>query len=412
MNHGGFTTKAVHASAVKANAQGALQFPLFTGAAYEFETAEAMRDSFAGKKAAHAYSRISNPTVEAFEIRMARLEDGRGAIAASSGMAAISTVLLNLLSAGDSLVVASSLFGGTFSLLRNVLAPLGIQSRFVPITDPAAVEEAIDGSTRALFVETIANPGMVVPDFAALSGIARRHGIVLVADGTVTTPYLFNARGHGVDIIIHSTTKYISGGWAGVGGIIVDLGTFDWGSIPSLKQYRRFNEMAFIARLRREVHRETGCCMSPLVAGFQSMGLETLSLRMDRICGNAARMADFLALRDDVRSVGYPGLAASPFHEVSRKQFNGMFGGILTFELNDAAACYRFLNGLSLIKKATNFGDNRSLAIHPASTIFAGMPPEERVSLGAPDAMIRLSAGIEDPDDIIDDIGRALGSAA
>lgn len=408
----GFTTRAVHGPGARKESLNAIRFPVYAGVAHDFESAEAMSEAFTGKRAAHSYSRISNPTVEAFERGMTLLEEGVASVALSSGMAAITAVFTNILSAGDSIVAASSLFGGTFSLIKNVLGPLGIEGRFVPIVDPAAVERAIDGTTRAIFLETIANPAMVVPDISAIAEIARARRIPLIADSTVTTPYLFSARTFGVDIAVHSTTKYISGGGSAMGGIIVDLGTFDWSALPALKGYHRLGDMAFIARLRKEVCRETGGCMSPFTAGIQALGLETISLRMDRICRNASRMAEYLSSRSDVRKVHYPGLASSPYFDIARRQFNGQFGGILAFELDDREACFRFLNGLTLIKKAANFGDNRSLAIHPASTIFAGQSAEERRELGAVDSLIRFSAGIEDPEDIIGDIEVALGSAA
>jgi len=408
MKYRGFTTQAIHGPVMKTDAHHALQFPIYAGVAYDFESAEAMSDAFAGKRAAHVYSRISNPTVEAFEMKMAALENGLSAVAVASGMAAISTTLINCLQKGDSVVAASSLFGGTYSFLRNVLDALGIKSHFVPITDMRAVEKAIDENARVLLLETISNPGMIVPDFTAISDIARPHKVVVIADSTVTTPYLFNAKKFGVDIVIHSTTKYISGGATSVGGMIVDLGTFKWSSLPALANYHRFNEMAFTARLRKEVYRETGGCLSPHHAYLQSLGLETLALRMDRTCGNALAVAEFLETQSMVKTLRYPGLRSSSFYELSRKQFNGRFGGILTFELPDKAASFRFLNNLSLVKRTPNLGDNKTLALHPASTIFAGFTDEERKSLGVGDSMIRLSIGIEEPEDIINDIQEAL----
>ncbi len=408
MKAAGFTTKAIHGTGPHKDAHQALRFPVYDGVAFDFASAEAMADAFSGRTAVHAYSRISNPTVEAFERRITLLEQGLATVAVSSGMAAISITLLNLLNAGDNIVAASSLFGGTYSLLKNVLGPLGIATRFVPADDPQSVAAAMDDRTRVIFLETISNPCMIVPDFEAISAIARKHRAVVVADSTVTTPYLFSAGKFGVNVVVHSTTKYVSGGATSMGGVIVDLGNYDWPAIPALQDFHRLRQWAFIARLRKQVYRETGGCLSPHNAYLQNLGTETLALRMDRICRNTQTIAGFLETQAAVRSVLYPGLASSPFHDLAKRQYNGLFGGILSFHLPDCAACFHFLNTLSLIKRATNLGDNKTLALHPASTIFTGFTAGEMKSLGVDDTLIRLSVGIEDPDDLLADIGQAL----
>ncbi|MFA5180482.1 MAG: aminotransferase class I/II-fold pyridoxal phosphate-dependent enzyme [Syntrophales bacterium] len=408
MKTAGFATIAVHEAGPKKDAHRALRFPIYAGAAFDFESAEAMADTFSGRRAAHAYSRISNPTVEALERKMTVLEAGLATVAVSSGMAAIAAALLNLLTAGDNIVAASSLFGGTYSLFRNVFEPLGISTRFVSADDVRAIEGAIDDHTRVVFLETISNPCMIVPDFVAIAEIAHKNNVVLMADSTVTTPYLFNAGQFGLNVVVHSTTKYVSGGATSMGGVIVDLGNFDWTHIPALKNYHRFKEMAFIARLRKEVYRETGSCLSPHNAYLQILGLETLSLRMDRICRNAQAIAEFLEAQRAVRSVLYPGLDSSPFHDLARQQFDGLYGGVLSFNLPDRAGCFSFLNALSIIRRASNLGDNKTLALHPASTIFAGFTEVELKSIGIDDTLIRISVGIEDSVDLIDDIRAAL----
>lgn len=404
----GFSTKAVHESGARKESMHALRFPIYAGVAYDFDSAEAMADCFGGRSMDFAYSRISNPSVEVFEKRMTVLENGFASVAVSSGMAAISTAVLNLLNEKDNLVAASSLFGGTYSLFENVLRPLGIETRFVSIDKPAAVEAAVDGRTRAIFLETISNPCIVVPDVEAISAIAKRRNVVVVADSTVTTPYLFKAKPFGVNVIVHSATKYISGGATSMGGVIVDMGNFDWTSVPALRSYHRFHEQAFTARLRKEIYRETGSCLSPHDAYLQTLGLETLSLRMERICRNAQTVAEFLADHAAVRAVMYSGLASSPFHELAHRQFNGLHGGVLSFRLPDKAASFRFLNRLTLIRRATNLGDNKSLAIHPASTIFANLTAEAIRGLGVDETLVRISVGIEEIDDLIDDIQNAL----
>jgi len=404
----GFSTRAIHGAGPGKEAHRALQFPIYAGVAHDFESAETMADTFFGRKAAFAYSRIANPTVDAFEKKLTSLEDGLATVAVSSGMAAISITLLNLLSKGDNIVSSSSLFGGTYSLFRNILAPLGIEVRFVQIDNLEAVEAAIDAQTRAIFFETISNPCSVVPDFEGLSRLARSNKIPLITDSTTTTPYLFRAKRHGVNIVVHSTTKYISGGATSMGGAIVDLGNFDWSSVPSLKGYHRLRDMAFIARLRKEVYREIGSCMSPHDAYLQSLGLETLALRMERVCRNAQEIAEFLSELGPVGSVIYPGLISSPYHERAKQQFDGKYGGVLAFSLPDKASCFRFLNRLSLVRRSSNLGDNKSLALHPSTTIYAGFTADEQKAMGVDDRLIRLSIGIEDADDIIADLQQAL----
>jgi len=404
----GFTTRAIHEPTLGRDANRALMFPIYAGVAHEFENAEAMEETFTGRRAAFAYSRIANPTVTAFERKLTALEDGTGSVAVSSGMAAISVSLLNLLSKGDTLVAASSVFGGTYALFKKVFYPLGITVKFVPVTDIGRIEDAMDDSTRALFLETVSNPDTMIPDFEEISRIASRHNAAVVADSTVTTPYLFPAKKFGVNVVVHSTTKYISGGATSMGGAIIDLGNFDWSHIPALKEYHRFGSMAFLARLRCEVYRNTGSCLSPFEAYLQSLGLETLGLRMDRICKNTQAVAEFLEPQNAVTKVYYPGLASSPFHGLAKKQLGGKCGGILAFGLVDRKACFRFLNRLALIRRASNIGDNKTLAIHPASTIFAELNEQEKRDTGVDDTLIRLSVGIEDADDIIADIRQAL----
>jgi len=407
----GFTTKAIHESGVPKEGLRALRFPIYSGVAHDFESAEAMADTFFGRNADFAYSRISNPTVQVFENKMTALESGFATVAVSSGMAAISATILNLAGEGDNIVAASSLFGGSYSLLANVVSNLGVTPRFVAIDDVAAIRSAIDGRTRGVFMETISNPCIQVPNFEAISRVALERKVPVIADSTVTTPYLFNGIRFGVNVVVHSTTKYISGGATSMGGVIVDLGNFDWTAIPSLARYHRFKENAFVARLRREVYRESGACLSPHDAYLQTLGLETLSLRMEKICRNAQTLAEYLDRRDSVASVMYSGLASSPYHEVAQRQFNGAHGGVLSFRLSSKERSFQFLNRLSLIKRATNIGDNKTLAIHPASTIFAHFKEEELAALGVDETLVRISTGIEDTEDLIEDIRQALGGA-
>jgi len=405
-----FETHALHGNEAQRETHNALRFPVYSGVAFAFDKAEAMEQAFTHRKPAHAYSRITNPSVEHFEKKLTLLEQGLGTIALSSGMAGLTTALLALLKRGDNLVASKYLFGNTYSLLKNTLSEFGIETRFVDIRECGRIAEAIDGETRLILVETISNPQMVVPDFQKIATLAAEKGLILVVDGTVTTPYLFAAKEFGVHVVIHSTTKFISGGATSVGGAIVDLGTYDWGRCPALKKYHRYGQGAFMARLRMEVHRNFGSCMSPQSAYLQTLGLETLVLRVRTSCDNALALAEYLNGRREVRSVYYPGLSESPFHALAKKQFNGHFGGVLSFELENKEEAFRFINRLQLIRRATNINDNKTLIIHPASTIFADCSREEKIAMNVSAGLIRLSVGIEHLEDLQDDISQAFAS--
>lgn len=406
----GFDTVAVHGRQPEAPGYRPIRFPIHAGVAYHFESAEDLEAAFAFRKPAHAYSRVTNPTVEAFEQKIASLEEGRGAICLSSGMAAIANVFFNLLQQGDNIVSSDTLFGNTYSFFRSTLKRLGIEARFVDITDPDQVEQAMDGHTRVVFMETISNPLMQVPDIAAITRIAHAGGAAVVVDGSVTTPYLLKGRHWGVDVMVHSSTKLISGGATSVGGVIIDTGVCDWSDFPNLGRFSRFGEWAFLARLRREVFRDLGACMAPQTAYLQSLGLETLSLRIEKACENCRRLAAHLVGHPRVRQVHYPGLSHSPYHHLAETQFKGRFGSILSFEMDDKSAAFGFLNRLQLIRRATNLGDNASLAIHPASTIFHEYSSEEKAAMGVNEGLLRISAGIETPDDLVGDVDQALAT--
>jgi O-acetylhomoserine (thiol)-lyase len=405
-----FETRAVHGNAAQNEAHNALRFPVYSGVAFDFAKAEDMELAFTHRKPAHVYSRITNPTIDHFEKKLTLLEQGLGTIALSSGMAALTTTLLAVLRRGDNLVAAKYLFGNTYSLLKDTLSEFGIETRFVDIRDCDRIAAAIDGQTRLILAETISNPQMVVPDFHKVAALAAEKGLILLVDGTVTTPYLFAAKEFGVHVVIHSTTKFISGGATSIGGAIVDLGTYDWRRCPALQKYHRYGQGAFLARLRMEVHRNFGSCMSPQSAYLQTLGLETLVLRVRTSCENSLALARYLQSRPEVRAVNYPGLDDSPYHELARRQFNGHYGGVLSFELENKVAAFRFINGLRLIRRATNINDSKTLVIHPASTIFADCSAEEKVEMNVSDSLVRLSTGIEHIADLLDDVGQAFDS--
>ncbi len=410
-NRPNLETMLVHGDGGPEEPAGATAPPIFQSAAFAYRTAEELEAVFAGRAPGYVYTRIANPTVAAFERRMAALEDGRGAIACASGMAAISAAVLGLAGAGDEIVSGNSLFGGTYSLFKQTLGRYGITVRFVEAADPAAYRAAITDRTRLIFVETIGNPKLDVPDLAALGGIAREAGVVLAVDGTVTTPLLLQPKNLGAGLVIHSASKFIGGHGNSIGGVIVDCGTFDWSSprYGHLAEFsRRAGGQAFLVYLRNQICRDLGGCLSPFNAFLLSTGLESLAVRMERHCSNAAELARFLAGHPRVEEVRYPGLVCHPDHETARRQFGGRYGALLTLRLENKAECFRFINGLKMVKNLANLGDARTLVIHPASTICRDLTGEERRAVGVSDDLVRISVGIEHPDDIIADLDRSL----
>jgi O-acetylhomoserine (thiol)-lyase len=406
-----FNTKAIHASLPKADAHGALRTPVYDTAAFEFDSAAALQAAFEGRQPAHTYSRSTNPTVEAFEQTLNALANGLGVVATASGMAAIAEVVMALAGRDAKVVTSRYVFGNTISLLSNTLGRWGLQTQFVDMRDLAAVDAAIDGQTAMVFLESVTNPQLQVADVAAIAAVADRKGVPVVLDGTATTPYLFQSRDAGAALEVLSTTKYVSGGATSIGGAIIDTGRFDWRRYPRLAGAAgRYGPQALLATLRREVHRNLGACLSPHNAYLQTVGLETLGLRVERSCANAMKIAQYLAGKDRVLSVNYPGLAGSPDHAVARRQFGDRYGGILTFELADKAACFRFMDHLQVIRRATNIGDNKTLVIHPASTIYCDYKEDELASVGVSNRMTRLSVGVEDADDLLEDLERGLSA--
>lgn len=409
MDINGFTTRVIHSDYAKKDAHNALQMPIYSNAAFEFETAEQMEETFQGRTSDHAYSRISNPTVENFEQRIHSITGALGVTALSSGMAAISNLFFTIAQSGDNLIASKHLFGNTYSFLTETLRAFGVETRFRDLTDADEIANAIDDKTIAIFFETITNPQLEIVDIAALSKLAKEKGLLLIADSTLTPPNIFRANELGVDIEVISSTKMITGGATSMGGLILDYGSYDWSGLPKLRDWaRRFGPFTFNAKLRKEVFRNLGACLSPYHAYLQSLGLETLSLRFGKAASNALQLAEYLQTEKKIRQVNYPGLTTSVFYETGTKQFGPLPGAMLTFDLESKEACFDFLNKLKLISRASNIYDNRSLIIHPASTIFVDYPPTKREELGVPDTLIRFSAGIEEADDLINDLHSAL----
>lgn len=409
MNKNSFEAQLLHTPYDKEDAYHSLSMPVYNTAAYEFETAEAMEEAFCGRTADHAYSRITNPTVRYFEKRIQTLTHAHSVTALNSGMAAVSNVFLTLAQAGANVVTSAHLFGNTYSFLKSTLGAFGVEVRFCDLTKPEEVRAQIDANTCAVFLEVITNPQLEVADLRALAAAAHATGVPLVADTTVVPFHIFCAREFGVDIEIVSSTKYISGGATSIGGLILDYGSFDWSRSPKLcTMSEQFGLSTFTAKLRKEVHRNLGAYMTPQVAYMQTLGLETMEVRFERQASTCLELARRLQALPSIVSVNYTGLETNPFYRLSTEQFGARPGAMLTFDLVSREACFRLMNRLQLIRRATNLFDNKSLAIHPASTIYGSFTEEQRQGMDVSQLTIRLSVGLESVDDLLGDIRRAL----
>ena len=405
----GFTTRIIHTPYAKEDANHALQQPIYSNAAFDFESAEQMELAFQGRLPVHAYSRITNPTVENFELRIKQITGALNVTALSSGMAAVSNVIFMLASAGTNIIASRHLFGNTYVFFESTIKEFGIETRFCDLTNNEEVKANIDSNTVAVFVETITNPQLEVVDLESLARTAHENNVPIVVDSTLTPPNVFNAREFGVDIEVISSTKCISGGGTSIGGLIVDYGTFSWSKSKKLAALaKKFGPYAFNYKLRREVFRNLGACMSPFAAYLQSLGLETLEMRFEKAATNCRELAEFLGSLPQVTDVNYPGKPGSQFGEISRRQFGAFPGAMLTFDFATREECFSFMKNLELIRRATNVYDNKTLILHPASTIYCDFDRETRKSLHVSDTMLRLSLGIEDLEDLKSDLVQAL----
>ena len=404
-------TLAIHGGYVPDGETGATTAPIYQTIAYTYSSGEELAAVFAGKAPGYVYTRIANPTNYALERRLTQLEGGVGSLVCSSGMAAITCVLTGLLQAGDHILSTAGIFGGTVSLFKNPFAKCGIETTFVDAADSKQFGKNIKKTTRMIFVETIGNPRMDVPDIPALSELAREAGIPLVVDSTLTTPILFQAKKWGVDIVVHSTTKFINGHGNSIGGAIIDTGNFSWekGPFEDIKELaKKAGQMAFLSHLRNLIYRDLGCCASPFNTFLTLTGLETLPGRMSRHCDNAQHLAEYLEGHGTVKWVNYPGLPSSRFCERVGKLFDGRGGGLLTFGLGSREAAFKFINATKLAQNMTNLGDAKTLVLHPSSTIFHEFALDKQKSMGVSEDMVRVSVGIEDFEDIRDDFAQAL----
>lgn len=424
-------TTGIHGGYKPDPATGSRAVPIYQTTSYVFNDTQHAADLFALKKFGNIYTRLMNPTVDVFEKRMALLEDGVAAVGTASGQAAITMAVMNLASAGDHVVSSGSLYGGTYTLFNYTLKRCGIDFTFVDPTDPENFRGAITKKTKALYAETLGNPKLDALDIEKTAKIAHDNGIPLIIDNTVGTPYLVNPIRYGADIVVHSATKYIGGFGTSVGGVMVDSGKFNWanGKFPGLTDpdpsyhglkfmesfgnVEGMGNIAFAIKARVSLLRDMGACMSPFNAFLFLLGLETLHLRMPRHSENAMEVARFLKEHKKVTWVNYPGLIDHPQHEVAREYFkNGWYSGLLGFGIKGGRESgKRFIEALKLVSHLANIGDSKTLAIHPASTTHQQLSAEEQKAAGVTEDFIRLSIGIEDVEDIIEDLSRALDKA-
>lgn len=415
-----FDTLQVHAGQEPDSATGARAVPIYQSSSFVFKNTKEAEARFNQSSPGDIYSRISNPTLSAFERRMAALEGGTTALAVASGSAAVAYAIMNVAEAGDEIVSASTLYGGTYHLFADTLPRYGIRTRFVSPDTAENFEAAITDKTKAVFIETLGNPGINIIDFAALAAIVDKHKLPLIVDNTFATPWLFRPFEHGATIVVHSATKFICGHGTSIGGVIVEGGNFDWscgrfpgftdrGPGPEEQSFADLGDTAFITKARTELLRDTGAALSPFHAWLFLQGLETLSLRMQRHVSNTERITEFLDAHPKVDKVNYPGLIQTPYHELKKRYFPRGAGSIFSLSLKAGLQEVRhFIDNLELFSLLANVADAKSLVIHPATTTHQQLSDAAKRAAGAGPEVIRLSIGLEDPDDLIEDLKHAL----
>ena len=417
-----FETLQLHAGQVLDATTKSRAVPIYQTTSFVFEDTQEGADLFALQKAGNIYTRITNPTTSAFEERIVALEGGVGALATASGMAALTYTILGLAHAGDHVVAASTIYGGTFNLLKETLPRYGITTTFVDIDNLEEVEAAIGENTKLVLIETLGNPVINIPDIEKIAEIAHKHQIPLVADNTFATPYLINVFSHGVDISVHSATKFIGGHGTTIGGVIVDSGKFDWaasGKFPQLVEEdpsyhnisytRDVGAAAFIVAARVQLLRDMGAALSPFNSFLLLQGLETLSLRVERHVQNAEKIVDFLVNHPKVEKVNYPKLPDSPYHALAEKYLPKGVGSIFTFHVKGGEAeARKVIDNLEIFSNLANVADAKSLVVHPATTTHAQLSDSDLEAAGVTKNQIRLSIGLENVDDLIEDLRLAL----
>lgn len=425
-------TKSLHAGQKPDPTTGSRAVPIYQTTSYQFRDTEHAANLFGLKELGNIYTRIMNPTTDVLEQRLAALEGGSGALAHSSGQAAITAAILNIAGAGDHIVSVAQLYGGTYNLFHYTLPKLGIQVSFVDGDDPENFRKAVKPNTKAFYGEGLGNPRLNILPFAEVAKIAQEVGVPLIVDNTALSPYLNRPFEHGANIVVHSATKHIGGHGTSIGGIVVDGGNFDWGNgkfpgftepdmsyhgLPHWEAFKAFApaggaNIAFIMKMRLQFLRDVGSCLSPFNSFLLLQGLETLHLRMERHCANALKVAQYLEAHPKVKWTNYPGLKSSKYHDLAKKYLTNGFGALVGFGLKSGfEGGSKFINALQLHSHVANIGDARSLAIHPASTTHSQLTAEERDSAGVTDDYVRLSVGIEDIEDILADLEQSLAKA-
>jgi O-acetylhomoserine (thiol)-lyase len=423
-----FDTSAVHAGQVPDPTTQSRAAPLYRTSSFTFKSVDHASRLFALQELGNIYSRLGNPTNDVLEARVSNLEGGGASISVSSGTAAVFNTIINIAKAGDEIVSASNLYGGTYTMFDGILPDFGIITRFADIRDPASIERAIGPKTRLIYVETIGNPALDVADISAVSAVAKKHHLPLVVDGTFTTPALLRSIEHGADIVINSLTKWMGGHGTAIGGIVTDAGSFDW-TDKKFELYNRpeptyhglrwatdlpgdLGKVPFAVRFRTVPLRNLGSCLAPDNAWLFLQGLETLHLRMPRHCENALAVARFLEDHSKVAWVRYPGLEKDPSHSIASRILKNGYGGMVVFGVKGGReAGARFIEGLQLFSHLANVGDAKSLALHPSSTSHSQLSDEQQKAAGLPPDLVRLSIGVEGQADILADLETALAKA-
>lgn len=404
-----FNTSLLHAGVRRDEKNGATLTPIYQNSAFAHQTAEQLGKIFDNKAVGFSYTRVGNPTVEAFEARITQLEGGIATIACASGMAALTNAFLNILRSGDEIVTSASLYGGSIDLFKDFEA-FGIKTTYVENNNWEAFENAITDRTRVIFAETIGNPRLDVTDIRALADLAHSHGLPLIVDNTVATAFLVKPIELGADVVVNSSSKYINGSSNSISGVLTDSGKFKWDTekYPGLKEFAKFGPYAYTAKLRNGLFRNTGACLSPQNAFLNQIGLETLGLRMQKQCDNARELARWLQSSYKDIKINYPGLSDSPWYEIARKQFESCYGAIFTMRVGSREKAFQLIDSLKLAYNLSNIGDTKTLVVHPASTISLHSTVKQQEDAGVFDDLIRVSVGIEDIEDLKEDFAQAI----
>lgn len=404
-----FNTAVLHEGRGQAEKYGATLPPVYQTSAFEQESALRLEKIFENQAPGYCYTRVANPTITAFENRITKLEGGIASVACASGMAALTNAFLTILQSGDEIVTSASLYGGTIDLFRDLEA-FGIHTSYVQNNNWEQMEEAANERTRLIFAETIGNPGLDVTDIRKLAELAHRHELPLIIDNTAATSFLIRPLELGADIVVNSSSKYINGNSSAISGVLTDSGHFKWKKekYPVLADHIKFGPMAYISRMRASVFRNMGACLSPQNAYLNLLGIETLGLRMERQCRNAYELAKWLQETYPEFHVNYPGLESSPWHEIAKAELKGGYGAILTLQVGSREHAFSLIDHLELAYNVSNIGDTKTLVIHPSSTISLHSTQQQKADAGVYEDLIRVSVGIEDIEDLIQDFKQAI----